>query len=512
VATEQGWDARQFLDAVCLKAGLPAGAWQRREAELMLFDGVHFGAALHLHDSITAPPPRHVSQAECALICQWVRSNLRAIREGATPMDSAAGVGDLEVLGLTLSIRHRRAGHQQWMQLGIREQRPLQSSLSQMTEQAARWLGPHSPDEAEIDVAVFHDCVHHGSAAEADVRGVDGRQHAIVNTDGRRWSLCFRPQATVEETLAEAGRMEAFRGGTQVYSMHCSGGGNGVAVSTGPRPASRVSLRPPAVAGRFYPADDGQREAEVDRCLEGREPGSPQPAVAAMVPHAALRFSGRIAADVWRRLRMPRRVLIIGPKHTTEGVDWAVAPHDRWQISDRDHLVGDIEMAWQLAEAIPGMQLDARAHAEEHGIEVQLPLLHRLCPDVQLAAIAMHGGSIAELELAADGLAAWMASQAEPPLLVVSSDMNHFADDAENRRRDRLALDALAGGDGARLLGVCQQENISMCGRVPAVLALMVMQRWGRRVPAREIGYATSADSGADPGRVVGYAGVIWGE
>jgi len=39
VAVEHGLDARAFLDAVCRKAGLRAGAWRHPEAEVLIFEG-----------------------------------------------------------------------------------------------------------------------------------------------------------------------------------------------------------------------------------------------------------------------------------------------------------------------------------------------------------------------------------------------------------------------------------------------------------------------------------------
>ena len=304
--------------------------------------------------------------------------------------------------------------------------------------------------------------------------------------------------------------MEAFRGPIQLYSMHCDCSSTTIAVSVGPRADGHVSTRPPAVAGRFYPGDDAARESMVDRLIDGLAPSEKRKAFAVMVPHAGLQFSGRVAADVWRRIEVPGRVLIIGPKHTPDGADWAVAPHDHWQFSPTAEISGDSEMAFELAERIPGMELDSRAHAREHGIEVQLPLMYRFCPQTKLAAIAMHGGTLADYDAVSTELAAWIKQQEDPPLLVVSSDMNHFADDVENRRRDRLALDALATGDGAELLRVCREENISMCGQVPAAIVLMVMRKLGRSAKGEEIAYATSAEFGGGKDRVVGYAGVIW--
>ncbi len=245
-------------------------------------------------------------------------------------------------------------------------------------------------------------------------------------------------------------------------------------------------------------------------CLQGLPQVKQQRVAAAMVPHAGLRFSGRIAADVWRRIALPESVLIIGPKHTADGVDWAVAPHDVWQLSSTASLPGAVELAEQLAAAVPGMELDAAAHRREHGIEVQLPILYRLAPQTRVAAVAMSGGSLDELTAAAKSLAKWLRGLAEPPLLVISSDMNHFADDEENRRRDQLALAMLEKNDPAGLLSVCAEENISMCGQLPAALVLLTLKELGQQVSYQQIGYGTSADVTGDHSRVVGYAGVLF--
>ena len=512
VATEQGWNARQFLDAVCRKAGLPAGAWRADNAQLMLFDGVYFGGDLQFDPTNSVSQRALLAPAELAACRDWVRSNLMALQIGATPMYYAMGVSDLEILGLVLSISHPHRGSQQWLQLSLKDSRPMQSSLYQMTEQAARWLGAQtSAGECQIELAVLSDCVHHGVAGQADVRGLDCQSRSAILTDGRRWAVNFDRDRTTAQLIDAARSLESFRGDEQLYSMHCDCTCDSIAVSVGPRAESKMTERQPAVAGSFYPADDDEREAQVDRLVEGLEDCKKRKVFAVMVPHAGLRFSGRVAAEIWGRIEVPRRVVIIGPKHTPDGVDWAVAPHDRWRISPTVVIQGDPELASELADRVPGMELDAKAHAREHGSEVQLPLMNRFCPDAKIAVIAMHGGTLESFDAAATGLAKWMQEQADPPLLVISSDMNHFADDEENRRRDRMALDALATGDGAELLRVCGEENISMCGQVPAALVLMVMRKLGKTAPAEEIAYATSADYGGGKDRVVGYAGVIWG-
>ncbi len=187
-----------------------------------------------------------------------------------------------------------------------------------------------------------------------------------------------------------------------------------------------------------------------------------------------------------------------------------MAPHNSWQMSSTARIPGATDLAQQIAQAVPRMELDAAAHRSEHGIEVQLPLLYRLAPQTQLAAITMSGGCIDELVPAAESLAKWMDSLDNPPLLVISSDMNHFADDVENRRRDKLALEKLRQNDPQGLLETCSRENISMCGRVPAALVLLTLKALGRPVRYNEVSYATSGDISGDRDRVVGYAGVLF--
>src|SRR5689334_14430741 len=68
-------------------------------------------------------------------------------------------------------------------------------------------------------------------------------------------------------------------------------------------------VRPPAVAGRFYPAEPAELAAMVDRMLDaagaiGASTG--EPGAAYVVPHAALRYSGPTAAHAYAQVRACR--------------------------------------------------------------------------------------------------------------------------------------------------------------------------------------------------------------
>src|SRR5665647_1941742 len=87
-------------------------------------------------------------------------------------------------------------------------------------------------------------------------------------------------------------------------------------------PVVRSDVRPPAVAGSFYPGDADELTAVVDRLLErarlqaaGGALGPPP--VALVVPHAGYVYSGPVAASAydWLRDSPMRRVAVLGPAH-----------------------------------------------------------------------------------------------------------------------------------------------------------------------------------------------------
>jgi AmmeMemoRadiSam system protein B len=171
---------------------------------------------------------------------------------------------------------------------------------------------------------------------------------------------------------------------------------------------------------------------------------------------------------------------------------------------------GDTELAEQLALAIPDWQLDAVAHRDEHAIEVELPFLHRLAPKTRVVGVALGGCGLDRCHNFATGLAKVLRDRSDEVLIVISSDMNHFASDEENRRLDALAMDALETLDPEHVFAVVRDNEISMCGRLPAVIALTALNELEPLSTSKRVAYATSADVTGDTRRVVGYAGMLF--
>lgn len=269
----------------------------------------------------------------------------------------------------------------------------------------------------------------------------------------------------------------------------------------------KTATRPAAKAGQFYPATAAGIKVELDRCYAPTRLFSPDPARAVMLPHAGWRFCGDLIAVTLARVQVPEVAVILGPKHTAAGPEWSVSAAGTWEWPG-----GKLEVAGEwaafLVSRCPRLIRENEAHREEHGCEVLLPFLHRRNPFVRILPIAIGRADYEELASLSEALAALREELGERILFIVSSDMNHFAEEEENRRLDALALDPLEAGDPRGLYETCLNHRISMCGMRPAVAVLLALEM--ERHPSVEItGYETSARITGDTSRVVGYAGAV---
>ena len=234
---------------------------------------------------------------------------------------------------------------------------------------------------------------------------------------------------------------------------------------------------------------------------------------AVMVPHAGWIYSGRLAAQTLKRVNVPSWVIIFAPQHRGGGEDWAVAPHQTWILPGKN-VEANLPMTDRMIQAVDFFAYDAVPHAQEHSIEVLLPILARLAPETKISAVAMSISSWEMIQRGAALFAQFLNSLPEKPMLIISSDMNHFANEETTRRIDRQALDAIyravAMLEPEHALRTVQEQRISMCGIIPAIFVMETLRAMGRLDRVEEVGYTTSAEVSGDSSRVVGYAGLIF--
>ena len=262
--------------------------------------------------------------------------------------------------------------------------------------------------------------------------------------------------------------------------------------------------REPAVAGTFYPGNASALQQEVAQLVQVQE--ERHELLACIAPHAGYVYSGGVAGELYGHLDIPRRVLVIGPNHTGVGAQVAFAPHERWSTPLGDKVV-DLRLVQAIVEESSAATLDAGAHWREHSLEVQLPFLLARQPDLEFAPLCLGHLSLDQCLELGRILARVILDLGEPVGIVASSDMSHYLTDEEARELDRHAIDAALTRDPTTLYQTVHDKGITMCGVVPATVALEAANLLGATA-AHLVGYATSGDVSGDRTAVVGYAGI----
>ena len=266
-------------------------------------------------------------------------------------------------------------------------------------------------------------------------------------------------------------------------------------------------LRLPAVAGRFYPVNPEELTALVRKYAEPQSHTKPQPAKACLVPHAGYVFSGRVAGAVFSRIALPQKVVILGVRHFPRGESLAINTSGAWRTPLGDVPI-DEALAATFKEECSILREDRVAHGAEHSLEVQLPFLQVLSPGFSFVPVALGTARFDDLVAIGEALARVLSANPEV-LLLATSDLNHYENDATTRLKDKKAIDQILALNPRGLYDVCRNEDISMCGLGPAV-AMLTALRALVATRAELVRYATSADVSGDTTNVVGYAGFIF--
>lgn len=268
-------------------------------------------------------------------------------------------------------------------------------------------------------------------------------------------------------------------------------------------------IRRPAVSGLFYEADASGLRAQVRRCFAhspgpGRLPGPVwrRSVRALVVPHAALQYSGPVAAHAYLRLaeaRPPAVIVVVGPDHLGSGSPVALSPHGRWATP-----LGAVETDHPVREELRrlGLPADGRGHLREHSIEVQLPFLQVIGFRGPVIPVVMADQETETVVRLADLLVAALA--ALDATMIASTDLSHYVPHERAVAIDRVVLAALVSGDGLRFLDEVRRRSITMCGAGPVAAVMEAARRRGGG-PVEILRYATSGDTGGDRRSVVGY-------
>jgi hypothetical protein len=260
-----------------------------------------------------------------------------------------------------------------------------------------------------------------------------------------------------------------------------------------------ATIRPPAVAGMFYPAEPDTLRRQVDEYIAAARRERPVPK-AIIAPHAGYVYSGPVAGTAYAAVAplkgLVSRVVLLGPAHRVyvRGLAASSADAFRTPLGDvpLDHAAIDA-----LMEDFDFVHRYDSAHAPEHSLEVHLPFLQEALGSFTLVPLVVGDASPSEVDRVLES--AWGGAET---LIVISSDLSHYHDYDTAYAMDRAASRAIEQLDPARL----SQEHA--CGRIPVCGLLSAARRHG--LSAHTVDLRNSGDTAGPKDRVVGYGAYLF--
>jgi AmmeMemoRadiSam system protein B len=273
--------------------------------------------------------------------------------------------------------------------------------------------------------------------------------------------------------------------------------------------------RPAAVAGTWYPGTQRALAHEVDDYV-GEVDLVPRGRVDAVIaPHAGIMFSGPVAAHAYKAASANGpydAAILVGPSHFVAFDGVAAYPSGAFETPLGPASI-DAELCGELASnSIIDILPDA--HRREHSLEMQLPFLKRLLPDVSIVPLLMGYQTRETIERLSEALGAIAPSKRI--LLVASTDLSHYFDARTAAALDGRVSECVARFDPDRLLALFeeypegQRGRYVACGGGPAI-AVMHAARTRGATHARVLKYAHSGEVSGDNSGVVGYLAAAFG-
>jgi AmmeMemoRadiSam system protein B len=287
--------------------------------------------------------------------------------------------------------------------------------------------------------------------------------------------------------------------------------------------------RETAVAGQFYESDFMRLDKQIEDCYNSKlGPGdlpikrSDKRNVSAIIaPHAGYQFSGPCAAWAHKEIaeaKFPQNIILLGPNHYS---DKSALSQEDWK-TPFGLIRTDKELVRQIKEAT-GIPVDEEAHAHEHSLEVQVPMLQfsnkDRAQDIRIVPLLL--GNDMEYDVLAKKLSDLVKKTNRDITFVISSDFTHygknyhyvpFSSDIKERiiGLDKGAIDLIMDLDSDGFRKYVNETGMTICGYLPILVFLAMMEHAEKRPKPELLMHYTSGDVLNDFKNSVSYVSMVF--
>jgi hypothetical protein len=272
-------------------------------------------------------------------------------------------------------------------------------------------------------------------------------------------------------------------------------------------------------AGSFYPEDPVKLYQNVVGLMRDTGVTVRRAAAAVLTPHASLRYSGVVQAEVFARIEVPDVVIVLASDHELEGQPFAVWGQGPWLIPGyRVPVRADLVAA--LLARFPALSADEPPFMG-HPAELQVLFVPYINPDAQVVVVAFHDNSynhfkdwsherVEEAGAQLAGFIGELETAGEEVLLLTTTDLVHREPLEIARARDATLAQYVAALDVRGLYDYVTGESISICGEIPTAVMMATLRALGHE-SMEIVAESDSYEKNGNAESVTGYlGGITW--
>ena len=269
------------------------------------------------------------------------------------------------------------------------------------------------------------------------------------------------------------------------------------------------NIRKSVVAGAFYPGEPGILKMQIENYLsEAKVKDKYEKALGIISPHAGYVYSGQCAAYGYKAIEQKDfdLAVLIAPSHNIGGYQCSVGNYDAYQTP-----LGIIPVNKEYIRKIldyPDFEFRPAAHSSEHSLEVQLPFLQVIKPDVEIVPIILGNQNIKNSLLLADVLSQVFTKRLDKTVFIISSDLSHYYDSETAAEKDNLLAENFQEGLIDNMEQDLQNGKIEACG-IGGILFLLSLSKKLKYEKIETLKYTHSGYINNDFSQVVGYLSSI---
>ncbi|MBU1068701.1 AmmeMemoRadiSam system protein B [Myxococcota bacterium] len=289
---------------------------------------------------------------------------------------------------------------------------------------------------------------------------------------------------------------------------------------SGPQPgADDPDARMWMYADDFYPGDPVDLYRNVVGLMRDVQAPERRRATAVLTPHASLRYSGVVQAEVLARVEVPGVVIVLASDHDLKGSPMAVWDQGPWLIPGYAVPV-DRTLVTELQARIPELVAE-EAPFESHPAELQVVFLPYVNPDARIIVIAFADNSrnhfkdfthdrVNEVGAALAAFMQDLEAAGEDVLLLTTTDLVHREPLEIARAKDAVLRDYVAALDVQGLYDYVTGQQISICGEIPTAIMMSALRVLGH-TEMEIIAESDSYEGNGNAESVIGYlGGIAW--